>query len=110
MIGPIAPALKFVQTNAHYHYHDQPETFWRGQTAVDCAAQIIAERASTATVFTMPGTVSWWNDGPPAWTAWNFPSLAPARGERAGTPHTVALSIDGAIDKPPSELPKRCYP
>lgn len=73
IIQTIAAALKFVSTNAHFHYHDQPETFWRGLTAVDCAAQIITEKVSDATVFTVPGTVSWWNDGPPAWTAWKLP-------------------------------------
>lgn len=73
IIQTIAAALKFVQTNAHFHYHDQPEPFWRGLTAVDCAAQIITEKVSNATVFTVPGTVSWWNDGPPAWTAWKLP-------------------------------------
>ncbi len=73
IIRTIAAALKFVETNAHYHYHDQPQSFWRGLTAVDCAAQIIAEKVSAATVFTVPGTVSWWNDGPPAWTAWKLP-------------------------------------
>lgn len=73
IIQTIAAALKFVQTNAHFHYHDQTEPFWRGLTAVDCAAQIITEKVDTATVFTVPGTVSWWNDGPPAWTAWKLP-------------------------------------
>ncbi|EIU03965.1 putative peptidoglycan binding domain protein [Mycobacteroides abscessus 5S-0422] len=73
IIQTIAAALKFVQTNAHFHYHDQPQPFWRGLTAVDCAAQIIAEKVPNATVFTVPGTVSWWNDGPPAWTAWKLP-------------------------------------
>ena len=73
IIPTLAAALKFVETNAHYHYHDQPEPFWRGLTAVDCAAQIIAEKVDHATVFTVPGTVSWWNDGPPAWTAWKLP-------------------------------------
>lgn len=73
IIQTIAAALKFVSTNAHFHYHDQPEPFWRGLTAVDCAAQIITEKVPNATVFTVPGTVSWWNDGPPAWTAWKLP-------------------------------------
>jgi hypothetical protein len=73
IIQTIAAALKFVETNAHYRYHDQPESFWRGLTAVDCAAQIITENVPAATVFTVPGTVSWWNDGPPAWTAWKLP-------------------------------------
>lgn len=73
IIQTIAAALKFVSTNAHFHYHDQPETFWRGLTAVDCAAQIITEKVPNATVFTVPGTVSFWNDGPPAWTAWKLP-------------------------------------
>lgn len=73
IIVSIVAALKFVSTNAHYHYHDQPETFWRGLTAVDCAAQITAEKVEDAVVYTVPGTVSWWNDGPPAWTAWKLP-------------------------------------
>lgn len=73
IIQTIAAALKFVETNAHYRYHDQPESFWRELTAVDCAAQIITEKVAEATVFTVPGTVSWWNDGPPAWTAWKLP-------------------------------------
>ena len=73
IIQSLVAALKFVQTNAHYHYHDQPEPFWRGLTAVDCAAQIITEQVPNAVVYTVPGTVSWWNDGPPAWTAWKLP-------------------------------------
>lgn len=73
IIQTIAAALKFVSTNAHFHYHDQPEPFWRGLTAVDCAAQIITEKVPDATVFTVPGTVDHWNSGPPAWTAWKLP-------------------------------------
>lgn len=73
IIPTIAAALKFVSTNAHFHYHDQPEPFWRGLTAVDCLAQITAERVHDAIVYTVPGTVSFWNDGPPAWTAWKLP-------------------------------------
>lgn len=73
IIPTLAAALKFVSTNAHYHYHDQPRPEWRGLTAVDCAAQIIAEKVPEAVVYTVPGTVSWWNDGPPAWTAWKLP-------------------------------------
>ncbi|AHJ86315.1 lysin B [Mycobacterium phage 32HC] len=73
IIQSIAAALKFVQTNAHYHYHDQPQPYWRGLTGVDCAAQVISESVERATVFTVPGTVSHWNDGPPAWTAWKLP-------------------------------------
>lgn len=73
IIATIVAALKFVSTNAHYHYHDQPRPYWRGLTAVDCAAQIIADKVREATVYTIPGTVSWWNDGPPAWTAWKLP-------------------------------------
>lgn len=69
----ISAALKFFHTNAHYHYHDQPQPFWRGLTAVDCAAQLISENVKDAVVYTVPGTVSWWNDGPPAWTAWKLP-------------------------------------
>lgn len=73
IVQTIAAALKFVHTNAHYHYHDTPRPFWRDLTAVDCAAQIISEKVKTAVVYTVPGTVSWWNDGPPAWTAWKLP-------------------------------------
>ena len=73
IVETIAAALKFVHTNAHYHYHDTPRPFWRGLTAVDCAAQIINEKVDNAVVYTVPGTVSWWNDGPPAWTAWKLP-------------------------------------
>lgn len=73
IVRTIVAALRFVQTNAHYHYHDQPRPEWHGLTAVDCAAQIIAEKVKTAVVYTIPGTVSWWNDGPPAWTAWKLP-------------------------------------
>lgn len=73
LIATIAAALKFVSTNAHYHYHDQPRPFWRDLTAVDCAAQIIAETVPDGIAYTVPGTVSWWNDGPPAWTAWKLP-------------------------------------
>lgn len=73
IVQTIAAALKFFHTNAHYHYHDMPRPFWRGLTAVDCAAQIITEKVDTAVVYTVPGTVSWWNDGPPAWTAWKLP-------------------------------------
>ncbi|MCV7230655.1 peptidoglycan-binding protein [Mycolicibacterium komossense] len=73
IIQALLTLLKFVQTNAHFRYHDQPETFWRGLTAVDCAAQIITEKVTTAVVYTVPGTVANWNDGPPAWTAWKLP-------------------------------------
>lgn len=73
IVQSLGALLKFVSTNAHFRYHDQPETFWRGLTAVDCAAQIITEKVQAATVYTVPGTVSWWNDGPPAWTAWKLP-------------------------------------
>ena len=73
IVQTIAAALKFVSTNAHYHYHDMPQPFWRGLTAVDCAAQLITENVKDAVVYTVPGTVSWWNDGPPAWTAWKLP-------------------------------------
>jgi hypothetical protein len=73
IIQTIAAALQFVQTNAHFRYHDTPEPFWRGMTAVDCAAQIITEKVADAVVYNVPGTVSWWNDGPPAWTAWKLP-------------------------------------
>ena len=73
IIPTIAAALKFVSTNAHFHYHDQPEPFWRGLTAVDCLAQITQEKVHDAIVYTVPGTVSFWNDGPPAWTAWKLP-------------------------------------
>lgn len=73
IIQTISAALKFVSTNAHYHYHDQPQAQWRGLTGVDCAAQIIAEKVRSATVYTVPGTVASWNDGPGAWTAWKLP-------------------------------------
>lgn len=73
IVQAIAAALKFVHTNAHYRYHDTPRPFWRGLTAVDCAAQIITENVREAVVYTVPGTVSFWNDGPPAWTAWKLP-------------------------------------
>lgn len=73
IIQTIVAALKFVSTNAHFHYHDQPEPFWRGLTAVDCAAQIISEKVQSGIAYTVPGTVANWNDGPPAWTAWKLP-------------------------------------
>jgi hypothetical protein len=73
IIQTLVAALQFISTNAHYRYGDQPETFWRGLTAVDCAAQITTERVKNAVVYTVPGTVSFWNDGPPAWTAWKLP-------------------------------------
>ena len=69
-------ALKFISSNAHMHYHDQPKPFWRGLTAVDCAAQIIQEKVrekEQVVVYTVPGTWASWNDGPPAWTAWKLP-------------------------------------
>lgn len=68
--------IKFLSTQAHFRYHDQPESFWRGLTGVDCAAQIIAERVrepGPVVVYTVPGTWAGWNDGPPAWTAWKLP-------------------------------------
>ena len=77
IVKTLGALLKFVNTNAHYHYHDQPEPFWRGMTGVDCAAQIIQEVCSKVpgpiVVYDFPGTVSWWNDGPPAWTTWKLP-------------------------------------
>lgn len=73
IVQTIAAALKFVHTNAHYRYHDTPRDEWRGLTAVDCAAQIITDSVRDAVVYTVPGTVSFWNDGPPAWTAWKLP-------------------------------------
>lgn len=73
IVQTIAAALQFIHTNAHYRYHDTPRQFWRDTTAVDCAAQIIGENVRTAVVYTVPGTVSFWNDGPPAWTAWRLP-------------------------------------
>lgn len=74
IIQTLVAALQFISTNAHYHYHDQPESFWRGMTAVDCAAQIIQEKVpGGAIVYTIPGTIASWNDGPPAWTAWKLP-------------------------------------
>lgn len=72
----IIDGLKFVSTNAHMHYHDQPLPEWRGLTAVDCAAQLIQEgvnEAEQTVVYTVPGTWAAWNDGPPAWTAWKLP-------------------------------------
>lgn len=73
IVQTIAAALKFVHTNAHYRYHDMPRPFWNNQTAVDCAAGIIRDNVREAVVYTVPGTVSFWNDGPPAWTAWKLP-------------------------------------
>lgn len=73
IIQALAAAIKFLQTNAHFRYHDQPEPFWRGLTGVDCAAQIIAENVKDGIAYTIPGTVAFWNDGPPAWTAWKLP-------------------------------------
>lgn len=73
IVQALMAALQFVSTNAHFRYHDQPQPFWRGLTAVDCAAQIITEKVDRATVYTVPGTVAHWNDGPPAWTAWKLP-------------------------------------
>ena len=73
IVATVAAALKFVHTNAHYRYHDLPRPFWRNMTAVDCAAQLITENVRDAVVYTVPGTVSFWNDGPPAWTAWKLP-------------------------------------
>jgi hypothetical protein len=74
IIETLVAALKFMMTNAHYHYHDTPQPQWRGLTAVDCAAQIIQEKVpGGAIVYTIPGTVANWNDGPPAWTAWKLP-------------------------------------
>lgn len=73
IIQTLVAALQFVQTNAHFRYGDEPQPYWRNLTAVDCAAQIITEKVQTATVYTVPGTVASWNDGPPAWTAWKLP-------------------------------------
>lgn len=73
IVQTIAAALRFVHTNAHYRYHDMPRPFWGNQTAVDCAAQVIRDNVREAVVYTVPGTVSFWNDGPPAWTAWKLP-------------------------------------
>lgn len=73
IVQTIAAALKFVHTNAHYRYHDLPLPAWRGLTAVDCAAQIIIDNVRDAVVYTVPGTVDFWNSGPPAWTAWKLP-------------------------------------
>lgn len=75
LIWLMIDALKFVSTNAHMHYHDTPLPEWRGLTAVDCAAQIIKERVNEkdqVVVYTVPGTWAGWNDGPPAWTAWQL--------------------------------------
>jgi hypothetical protein len=76
LIWLIIDALKFVSTNAHMHYHDMPLPEWRGLTAVDCAAQLIKEKVKEAqqtVVYTVAGTWASWNDGPPAWTAWQLP-------------------------------------
>lgn len=73
IIQTIAAALQFVQTNAHFRYNDLPQSYWRDLPAVDCAAQLITEKVHAATVYTVPGTVAGWNDGPPAWTAWKLP-------------------------------------
>jgi hypothetical protein len=73
IIQTIVAALKFLITNAHYHYHDQPQPQWGDMTAVDKAASIIQEKVRGGIVYTIPGTVADWNDGPPAWTAWKLP-------------------------------------
>jgi len=76
IVQTLVAALQFVFTQAHTHYHDTPQPYWRGLTAVDCAAQIIEENvheSETVVVYTVPGTWAAWNDGPPAWTAWELP-------------------------------------
>ena len=73
IVQSLVAALKFVQTNAHYHYHDLPQPQWGGLTGVDCAAKLIAEKVPGGIAYTVPGTVAHWNDGPPAWTAWKLP-------------------------------------
>ena len=76
IVQTLVAALQFVFTQAHTHYHDTPQPYWRGLTAVDCAAQIIQENvheSETVVVYTVPGTWASWNDGPPAWTAWELP-------------------------------------
>lgn len=65
-------ALKFIGSNAHGHYHDQP--VFNGMTGVDRAAQIIRDEVAEAVVYTVPGTWGGWNDGPGAGVAW---ALAP---------------------------------
>lgn len=71
IVQAIIAALKFVFTQAHSHYHDQP--LFDGLTAVDRLAQITAAQVDRATVYTVAGTWAGWNDGPPAWTAWKLP-------------------------------------
>jgi peptidoglycan hydrolase-like protein with peptidoglycan-binding domain len=76
IVQTLIAALQFMFTQAHTHYHDTPQPYWRGLPAVDCAAQIIAEHVhepETVVVYTVPGTWAAWNDGPPAWTAWKLP-------------------------------------
>jgi len=76
IVQTIVAALQFMFTQAHSHYHDTPQPYWRGLTAVDCAAQIIKEQvheSETVVVYTVPGTWASWNEGPPAFTAWQLP-------------------------------------
>ena len=76
IVQTLVAALQFVFTQAHTHYHDTPQPYWRNLTAVDCAAQIIREKVhetETVVAYTVPGTWASWNDGPPAWTAWQLP-------------------------------------
>ena len=73
IISSIAAALKFVSTNAHFRYHDLPKPYWQNLTAVDIVAKLTQEKVTAATVYTVPGTIAHWNDGPPAWAAWKLP-------------------------------------
>jgi peptidoglycan hydrolase-like protein with peptidoglycan-binding domain len=76
IVQTIVAALQFMFTQAHSHYHDTPQPYWRGMTAVDCAAQIIKEQVhepETVVVYTVAGTWGSWNEGPPAFTAWKLP-------------------------------------
>lgn len=74
IIQTLIACLKFLFTNAHYHYHDQPQPQWGNLTGVDKAAQLIQQLVpGGGIVYTIPGTVANWNDGPPAWTAWKLP-------------------------------------
>jgi hypothetical protein len=69
-------ALKFVVTNAHGCYHDLPMPVWHNRTAVDHRAASTAQKLISperVVADTVPGAWAGWNDGPPAWTAWQLP-------------------------------------
>jgi hypothetical protein len=75
-LGAQQDAFKFVVTNAHGRYHDLPMPEWNDRTGVDhCAARTAQNVTSQETVvaYTVPGTWAGFNDGPPAWTAWQLP-------------------------------------